>query len=118
MCRTINTGRQEAVNRKGFQMNESKRTPGRWIRLTGGILTTSPLADHSSPDKLIGIWQVEPSEANQAHLIKCVNAHDAMLEALKIIHAYQGTPGHSRSDAEYIIAVAKDALKTVEGGKQ
>ncbi len=42
----------------------SEHTPGPWHQLTGGILTTSVLADHSALDKLIGIWSHEPNEAN------------------------------------------------------
>ncbi len=71
----------------------SDHTPGPWIRLSGGILTTTALADHSSPDKLIGIWRHEPNEANACLIAaapETIAALEDCVELLEFIHDNMG----------------------------
>ncbi len=94
-------------------------TPTPWVWLSGGIISRSPLANHSSTENLIGIWKHVPSKANTDFIRRACNAHDALLAACERVevespHEYdcQMRPHAEctcyRADVAAAIALAKE----------
>lgn len=66
------------------EMNETKHTPTPWKCVDGDIgneTTKEGVVFHE------GIYgkTVEQAEANAAHIVRCVNAHDGLVRALRTI---------------------------------
>ena len=95
-------------------MSEIKHTPTPWIIEHG----------HMQQHTDIRYWQItdgqdaicnnqfcfaRDSEANAAHIVKCVNMHDELVEALKLAH--NGIVSYSRDDKEATVTMIREALK-------
>lgn len=59
----------------------------------------------------------EPNEANAAHIVKCVNMHDELVEALKeagdVIESYHKSTGIDLGDASNM-PFYKDTMNTID----
>lgn len=68
-------------------MNAVKHTPTPWIVENNGSARSVPI--FKDQDHIASVWNVGEGHggrhANAAHIVKCVNAHDALVSALKSV---------------------------------
>ena len=68
-------------------ITEVKHTPTPWVLGPNGL----DIRDGKHEDKIVTVDYVdhiasEQQEANAAHIVKCVNAHDGLVEALRLAY--------------------------------
>ena len=65
-------------------MSEVKHTPTPWVVENNGSARSVPI--FKDQDHIASVWNVGEGHgarhANAAHIVKCVNAHDALVKAL------------------------------------
>ncbi len=93
-------------------MTESKHTPVPWRaeRDNGTRVGHSTLL--GANDLIISEWVWLSDDA--AHIVKCVNAHDVMLEALKLVVSQARTYGDFTNLNQSGIIIGKTTIITLE----
>lgn len=87
--------------------NETKHTPTPWNQLNG-VFTPEDgyFSMVQTPNQCIAnVFD----EADAAHIVKCVNMHDELVEALKAAH--NGVVSYSRDDKEATTTMIRETLK-------
>ena len=107
-------------------MSETKRTPGRWTFYPeveprsgwiGGISTDPAIP---SPDGIVcsaySDRSLEEDDANMKFIVRAVNAHEALVEAVMLLAPYAVIYGskHGGSGAPDAVIAADEALKLAE----
>jgi hypothetical protein len=68
---------------------QTKRTPTPWVNsianISGGDYGIASCHNPFNKTKFGITPELEAAEANAAHIVKCVNAHDDLVEAIKAI---------------------------------
>lgn len=89
--------------------NETKHTPTPWVHKDGEVYEEN---DFKIFDAYNSDFLYEEDKANAAHIVKCVNMHDELVEALRDLLTFVVTVEYEESP---IVAFAEAVLAKARG---